>query len=112
MLYNVISAKEKELLALLGNGPTLLQLARRIHPELGEEASVRVLRSRQARRMEAALIALEKKGYAFTEEGRWWRTPEGVNALEATLVGIDEDKHAEAAEGLKLRTTLQQNSAL
>jgi O-antigen/teichoic acid export membrane protein len=66
--------KEKDLLKLLTDGPTLTQLTQRISQEYKKDVP--------PRHVGHVLVALESKGYAFLDEGRWWRTPEGVAFLE------------------------------
>jgi len=69
---------ETDLLTRMQDGPTLLELTRMIRRELGESPS---------RSVEMVLASLQDKGFAFVEEGRWWRTPEGVNYLEEVSAG-------------------------
>lgn len=66
--------KDKDVLRLLADGPTLTQLIERIKQEYRKDVP--------PRHVGKALVALEKKGYAFLDGGRWWRTPEGIAFLD------------------------------
>jgi peptidoglycan/xylan/chitin deacetylase (PgdA/CDA1 family)/4-amino-4-deoxy-L-arabinose transferase-like glycosyltransferase len=77
---------EKDVLKLLADGPTLQQLTQKINQESPEEIPSRSIGD--------VLITLQNKGHVFLEEGRWWRTPEGMIFLEKALTeeSIDEEK--------------------
>jgi hypothetical protein len=68
--------KEKDLLTLLTDGPTLHEVAERVAQQSREEVSLRSVGE--------MLVDLQNQGYVFLEEGRWWRTPEGITFLEAS----------------------------
>jgi len=80
--------KEKDVLKLLVDGPTLQQLTNSISEELRKRISPPAVGE--------VLVALQDKEYVFLEEGRWWRTPEGVSYLDKLLADelVDQEAHA------------------
>lgn len=75
---------EKDVLKFMRDGPTLEELAKRISREFSEEVSPGSVGD--------ILVALQDKDCVFLEEGRWWRTPEGVILLEKLLVEEEAQK--------------------
>jgi len=73
MSSGLISVREKDVLKLLADGPTLEQLTKRINQQSPEVSSQSI---------GEVLVALQNKGYVFLDEGRWWRTPEGISVLD------------------------------
>jgi hypothetical protein len=71
------SPTEKDLLRLMQDGPTLLELTQRIWLEFGEEMPPKSVGT--------ILASLQNKGFVFLEEGRWWRTPQGITYLEKII---------------------------
>lgn len=67
---------DKVLLRFMQDGPTLEQLTRRISQEFSEEVP--------SRSVGEALLALQDKDFVFLDNGRWWRTTEGVIFTERT----------------------------
>ncbi len=74
----------------MADGPTLGLLTKRISEELREEISFRSVGE--------VLLTLEKKGYIFREEGRWWRTPEGIALLHKPIRQDLPDREAGAVK--------------
>jgi len=81
---------EKDLLRLVQDGPTLQQLVERISQESKEDVP--------SKSVGEVLVALQNKGYVFLDEGRWWRTPEGVSYLDRILA---EEAHTKEKEERK-----------
>lgn len=73
----VVTVTSKNVLMHLLDGPTLEQLAERISRELSAKVSPQSVGD--------ILLALQAKNCVFLEEGRWWRTAEGVFLLEKLL---------------------------
>lgn len=71
------SLSDRLVLKLMHDGPTLQQLTDRVSQEMRTEVP--------AGSVGEILVDLQNKGYAFLEEGRWWRTPEGVTHLDELL---------------------------
>jgi 4-amino-4-deoxy-L-arabinose transferase-like glycosyltransferase/peptidoglycan/xylan/chitin deacetylase (PgdA/CDA1 family) len=74
--------KEKDVLRLMHDGPSLTKLTERISQEYREEIPPRFVGE--------ILVALQNRGHVFLEEGRWWRTSEGVSFLEQLRAGVPE----------------------
>jgi len=73
----IVPITSKNVLTHLSDGPTLKQLTERINRELSAEVPPQSVGD--------ILLTLQRKDYVFLEEGRWWRTPEGVFLLNRLL---------------------------
>lgn len=72
------SLTERCVLKQMEDGPTLQQLTQKISLGLSKEVS--------SKSVGDLLLVLQRKGCVFLEDGRWWRTPEGVAHLEQLMV--------------------------
>jgi len=100
----LVSLTEKDLLRLMRDGPTLRQLTERIGREFSEDVPSKLIGE--------LLCALQDKGYAFLEEGRWWRTPEGYYRLEKILAeeARKKEEREEKAKETQARPSVRKMS--